>query len=109
MFDPVAHLLLLKSSLCEHFLMRELIVSGFMSGCCRGYQQLTAYKYSLRNCRKLDLNWGPIVSEVIALPTEPQPHPRVQSVCLPINHFDLFSFCVLGLKRHCEIGRVVRQ
>ena len=31
-------------------------------------------------CRRLDLNWGPLVLEATALPTEPQPLPLLRTV-----------------------------
>ena len=38
--------------------------------------QLTENKCSIKICRRLDSNRGPMISEATALPTEPQPLPK---------------------------------
>ena len=51
--------------------------------------QLIINKCSIKFCRWLESNRGPLVSKASALPTEPQPLPKVLQ-SLP-NHFRLFS------------------
>ena len=66
-------LLLLWPIFC--FLNKKWAITGLFFSLFSSFQQLIVNMFIIKSCRWLDLNYGPLVSEVTALPTEPQPLP----------------------------------
>ena len=83
-------LLLLWPIFC--FLNKKWAITGLFFSLFSSFQQLIVNMFIIKSCRWLDLNYGPLVSEVTALPTEPQPLPQALIIVFTRHEITTITF-----------------